>query len=76
VNCALNGAVIPDSLPMDMRRYFRQDQQPSPAPTEEQQRTLVIKVLQQAEGSRSLAAELLGIERTTLWRRMQKLGIK
>jgi transcriptional regulator with PAS, ATPase and Fis domain len=76
VICALDGEITPDSLPMDIRRYFQEDRKSSPAPTQEQQRTLIVKVLQQADGNRTLAAELLGIDRSTLWRRMQKFGIK
>jgi transcriptional regulator with PAS, ATPase and Fis domain len=76
VICAQDGIITPDSLPMDIRRHFLDERNSSQSPTEEQQRALIVKVLQQAEGNRSLAAELLGIDRTTLWRRMQKFGIK
>ncbi len=40
-----------------------------------QQREKIITALQQAKGNRANAAEKLGINRTTLWRRMQKFGI-
>jgi len=76
VICALDGVITPDSLPMDIRRYFQHDRKSSPAPTEEQQRAVIVQALLQADGNRSLTADLLGIDRSTLWRRMQKFGIK
>jgi len=40
------------------------------------ERTAILAALESAEGVRSRAAELLGMSRTTLWRRMRDLGIE
>jgi len=58
--CAVNKQVEPESLPQDICNYFRSD------PDEEQ------KI---HDTGKSDAASILGIDRTTLWRRMQRLGI-
>jgi DNA-binding NtrC family response regulator len=41
----------------------------------ENERALILAALEQAEGSRSRAAELMGMGRTTLWRKMRQYGI-
>lgn len=81
VICASNGVVLPESLPSDIRSYcqhsktigkkisrFRRE-------TEEQARE-ISEALKKARGNRTLAAEMLGINRSTLWRRMQRLAIE
>jgi DNA-binding NtrC family response regulator len=45
----------------------------SAAPEDERQ--AIIAALEQAGGSRSKAAEILGMSRTTLWRRMTEFGL-
>ncbi len=76
--CSDNGVVVPESLPQDVRNYstggvrrpvLRRDAE------DEEQRRIIEEALDQAGGSRAVAATLLGIDRTTLWRRMQKLGV-
>jgi len=76
--CAEGKQVSPLSLPQDVRNYST----PSTPrmnlgrdADEEEQRHAIIDALNQANGSRAVAATLLGIDRTTLWRRMQKLGL-
>ena len=76
--CAENKVVTPESLPQDIRSYS-QHNHPGPGTTLSEddtiQRQAILEALEQAKGSRAIAATLLGIDRTTLWRRMQKLGI-
>ena len=43
---------------------------------EEMEKKQIIRALEQTNGNRSLAAELLGIGRTTLYNKMQEYGIK
>jgi len=42
---------------------------------EEMGRAHIIKVLEKVNGNRVKASEILGINRTTLWRMMQRLNI-
>ena len=46
----------------------------SPPPSRELWET--VHALQEAEGKHQRAAEILGIHRTTLWRRIRKHGLK
>jgi DNA-binding NtrC family response regulator len=41
----------------------------------EEERTAIVAALEEADGSRTRAAEILGMSRTTLWRRMKDFGI-
>jgi len=45
------------------------------APDSADERAAIVAALEEAEGSRSRAAELLGMSRTTLWRRMRDFGL-
>lgn len=46
------------------------------APSSEgDERAAIVAALDEADGSRSRAAELLGMSRTTLWRRMREFGL-
>ncbi|MDX2289367.1 MAG: sigma 54-interacting transcriptional regulator [Hyphomicrobiaceae bacterium] len=47
-----------------------------PADGDSQLREEIVDALVRAKGNRSLAASYLGIDRTTLWRRMQKLRVE
>jgi len=44
-----------------------------PSPSDE--RSAIVNALEQAEGVRSRAAEILGMGRTTLWRKMKQFGL-
>jgi transcriptional regulator with PAS, ATPase and Fis domain len=89
VICADNGVVEVDSLPQDVLLYS-QDRPDQPAirqrgADEEDgagdggasdiMRAELLAALKRARGSKAVAAQLLGIDRTTLWRRMQRVGI-
>ncbi len=87
VICADQGKVALDSLPRDIRLYS-QDVNELPAirkavpaiesTTEGESNALrdeLMAALNKARGSKAIAAQLLGVDRTTLWRRMQKAGI-
>lgn len=87
VICADQGKVALDSLPRDIRLYSRDVaelpaiRKPAPAieaTTEGESNALrdeLMAALSKARGSKAIAAQLLGVDRTTLWRRMQKAGI-
>lgn len=76
--CAEDKVVTPKSLPQDIRSYCSTGMSLSPLARnmdDQEQKRLIEEALEQANGSRGEAAALLGIDRTTLWRRMQKLEI-
>jgi PAS domain S-box-containing protein len=77
--CAEQGEVKLDSLPQDVRLY---SQEPAPAPAAVGEgkgadaaggQDELLSALRRAHGSKAVAAKLLGIDRTTLWRRMQRM---
>jgi transcriptional regulator with PAS, ATPase and Fis domain len=71
--CAIDGEIHPQSLPLDISRSELLPSSPNEAHSDEQRH--IKMALSKAKGNRSMAAELLGIDRTTLWRRMNKLGM-
>lgn len=73
--CAIEKMVTPMSLPQDIRNYSAANAPFQKSANEEEQKQQIISALHQANGNRAVAATLLSIDRTTLWRRMQKLGI-
>lgn len=81
VICARNGVVLPESLPADIRNHCRRDNNIGREisayrrETEEQSRE-IIDALKKARGNRTVAAEMLGINRSTLWRRMRRLDLE
>jgi two-component system response regulator HydG len=40
------------------------------------ERRYVLHVLESVGGSRTAAAKILGVDRTTLWRRLERYGVK
>ena len=86
VICADSGVVEIDSLPQDIRLYSQEtlaqssleplgfDAIDSGVGDSSGQREDLLSALKKAHGSKAIAAQILGIDRTTLWRRMQKLG--
>jgi transcriptional regulator with GAF, ATPase, and Fis domain len=81
VICAENGMVTLASLPQDLCR-FQREQSPAAvargdarSPATERQRRELTDALERSGGNRAEAAQILGIDRSTLWRRMRRLGI-
>ena len=80
VICAIGDQVDAESLPQDIREYnhaeFIEHQKATPERREgDKIRVNIIAALEQCHGNKAQAAQLLGIDRSTLWRRMQKLNI-
>jgi transcriptional regulator with PAS, ATPase and Fis domain len=88
VICSDNGLMDVDSLPHDIQLYNRVASTPRATVTPEasseksaeesplrKQQSELQDALEKANGSKALAAQILGIDRTTLWRRMQKAGL-
>ena len=75
--CAVEGEVRHESLPDTMREYCQAriapDSTSEPVLMDEQ--TQIQSALSQSKGNKTLAAQILGIDRSTLWRRMQRLGM-
>ncbi len=77
--CAVDKKVYPESLPQDVREFSQSPKVSSMAfvgpDTRKEFRQDIVIALQEAGGNKSKAAEALGIDRTTLWRRMRKLNL-
>ncbi len=75
--CAEEKTVTPASLPQDVRNYSLSGKPRTELrdADEDEQREMIRHALEEAGGSRALAATTLGIDRSTLWRRMQRLGL-
>lgn len=74
-----DGIIDPSHLPDDIRDMqisaFRTEE--GPLPTLESQEVRYIKhVLAEAKGNKTLAAEILGIGRVSLWRKIKRYGIE
>jgi len=66
---------LPQSLGALTVRVFKPQMAATPATLESQEAEHIRHVLQLAEGNRSQAARMLGIDRVSLWRKLKKLGI-
>jgi len=76
--CANNNEITVSSLPQDIstkRTPSALTNSPVTRHENTQQRDKILHALKQADGNRAEAADKLGINRTTLWRRMQRFGI-
>lgn len=82
--CAENSLITENSLPHDIRRHFHKDgetgvshkyAESTPDDGEMQRRAEILAALQLAKGNRSVAAKILGVDRSTLWRKMQRYDI-
>ena len=75
--CAIDGVVQPQSLPDTLQEYCnaRRNTSTKRIPkTDERER--IQNALQKADGNKTLAAQMLNIDRSTLWRKMQRLDIE
>jgi len=76
VICAVDGVIQPQSLPQDICEYSGQRVEPlEKAEPDRELREEIRNALRRANGSKAMAARILGIDRSTLWRRMQRLGL-
>jgi transcriptional regulator with PAS, ATPase and Fis domain len=66
-------------LPEDLRelniRTFRKNQGKLPS-LEDQEMTYIRWVLREVGGNKTLAAQILGIDRVSLWRKLKKFGLE
>lgn len=77
VICAVDGVVQPESLPDTIREYCaaRTGSTSSAGAVEVDEPDRIRTALRQSKGNKTLAAQLLGVDRSTLWRRMQRFGM-
>ncbi|MBZ0091127.1 MAG: hypothetical protein K8F27_02735, partial [Sulfuricellaceae bacterium] len=80
--CAKDGVVEPDGLPQDIRAYDGDSTLPhyvsasaQSIHSDEQLRGQILFALKKCQGRKAQVAKMLGMERTTLWRKMRKLGL-
>ncbi len=77
--CAIDGKIQPESLPQDIREYCTASDEHNTSTTHlnkaSQHAIEVQEAINKCNGSKAAAARLLGINRTTLWRWIQKYGI-
>ena len=66
---------LPQSLGALTVRVFKPQMATTPVTLESQEAEHIQHVLKLAEGNRTQAAKLLGIDRVSLWRKLKKLGI-
>ena len=69
----LEAAHLPDDLrELTIRAFRRRDGKI--LPLEEQERDYILWVLEEAHGNQTVAAQMLGIDRVSLWRKLKKYG--
>ncbi len=77
--CAEQNRILPDSLPQDIFAFSHKSETPTldvNFDVHQEREHEILLALQRANGSKAMAARILGIDRSTLWRRMQRLGIQ
>jgi len=75
--CAIDGEVKTESLPQDIREYNRNQSKQNILTEDDeiQHASEIASVLKQVNGNKAEAARTLGVNRTTLWRWIQKYDI-
>ncbi|MDX1698781.1 MAG: helix-turn-helix domain-containing protein, partial [Thiohalobacterales bacterium] len=66
---------LPQSLGALTVRVFKPEMAATPTTLQEQEAEHILSVLKMADGNRTQAARMLGIDRVSLWRKLKKLGI-
>jgi DNA-binding NtrC family response regulator len=66
---------LPQSLGAVTVRVFKPEMAATPTTLQEQEAEHILAVLKMADGNRTQAARMLGIDRVSLWRKLKKLGI-
>ncbi len=74
--CAVSGKIRAESLPPHLTEAAGASNKLTTIPAEDSERERIITALQAANGIRSAAAASLGIDRSTLWRKMKKYGLQ
>lgn len=76
---AADSLIGPEQLPDDIREFriktFRRKDGKLPT-LEEQEIEYIKQVLAETEGNKTLAAETLGIDRVSLWRKIKRYGLE
>jgi DNA-binding NtrC family response regulator len=66
---------LPQNLGSLSVRVFKPEMAATPTTLKEQEREHILNALKMADGNRTQAAKILGIDRVSLWRKLKKLGI-
>jgi DNA-binding NtrC family response regulator len=66
---------LPQNLGSLSVRVFKPEMAATPTTLKEQETEHILHALKLAEGNRTQAAKILGIDRVSLWRKLKKLGI-
>jgi DNA-binding NtrC family response regulator len=66
---------LPQNLGSLSVRVFKPEKAATPTTLKEQETEHILHALKMADGNRTQAAKILGIDRVSLWRKLKKLGI-
>ena len=66
---------LPQNLGSLSVRVFKPEMAATPTTLKEQETEHILHALKMADGNRTQAAKILGIDRVSLWRKLKKLGI-
>ncbi len=66
---------LPQNLGSLSVRVFKPEMAATPTTLKEQETEHILQALKMADGNRTQAAKILGIDRVSLWRKLKKLGL-
>lgn len=66
---------LPQNLGKQQVRVYKPEMAATPTTLKEQETEHILHALELADGNRTKAASILGIDRVSLWRKLKKLGI-